>query len=205
MLSLSSAWAHGLSSARADLVLNTELMLKQSVWTSVLSAQLAAHHLAPGGTIVLTGALAAREGTPSMIGYGVAKAAVHQLTASLARAGSGLPAGSTALCICPVTLDTPMNRKYMPDADHSSWTPLETLTQCVVAGRGARGNRAAAAVRPRGAGWAAADAIGARGWGVFPPGGRRKILGWVEGVETPASGSLVEVVTTAGETRFTVA
>lgn len=28
-----------------------------------------------------------------------------------------------------ITLDTPMNRKYMPDSDFSKWTPLETLAQ----------------------------------------------------------------------------
>ena len=51
--------------------------------------------------------LQALEGTPGMIGYGMAKAAVHQLTASLASKGSGLPEGSTviltlaSLIICP--------------------------------------------------------------------------------------------------------
>jgi NAD(P)-dependent dehydrogenase (short-subunit alcohol dehydrogenase family) len=48
-----------------------------------------------------------------MVGYGAAKAAVHQMTKSLAAAGaqSGLPEGVTVLAILPVTLDTPMNRK----------------------------------------------------------------------------------------------
>lgn len=60
-----------------------------------------------------------------MIGYGLAKAAVHQMTKSLAESSSGLAKNSTVLAILPVTLDTPMNRKFIPDADHSSWTPLE--------------------------------------------------------------------------------
>lgn len=60
-----------------------------------------------------------------MIGYGMAKAAVHQMTKSLAESSSGLPKDSTVLAILPITLDTPMNRKFMPNADHSSWTPLE--------------------------------------------------------------------------------
>lgn len=60
-----------------------------------------------------------------MIGYGLAKSAVHHLTKSLAAPKSGLPKGSTVLTILPVTLDTPMNRKFMPDADHSTWTPLD--------------------------------------------------------------------------------
>lgn len=64
-----------------------------------------------------------------MIGYGMAKAAVHQLTKSLATENSGLPANSLAVSILPVTLDTPMNRKWMADADKSSWTPLEFVAE----------------------------------------------------------------------------
>ena len=36
---------------------------------------------------------------------------------SLACPGSGLPSSACALGLLPVTLDTPMNRKFMPDAD----------------------------------------------------------------------------------------
>ena len=50
-----------------------------------------------------------------MMGYGMAKAAVHQLTKSLADpVGAGLPEGAVTAAILPVTLDTPMNRKWMP-------------------------------------------------------------------------------------------
>jgi len=28
-----------------------------------------------------------------------------------------------------VTLSTPMNRKWMPDADHTVWTPLEFVAE----------------------------------------------------------------------------
>lgn len=31
----------------------------------------------------------------------------------------------------PVTLDTPMNRRDMPDADTSSWTPLDDIANWV--------------------------------------------------------------------------
>ena len=60
-----------------------------------------------------------------MIGYGLAKAAVHHLVQSLSADKSGLPKDSTVLAILPVTLDTPMNRKFMPRADFGSWTPLD--------------------------------------------------------------------------------
>ena len=59
-----------------------------------------------------------------MIGYGLAKAAVHQLVGSLAAPGSGMPEGSKTVAILPVTLDTPNNRKFIKGADTSTWTPL---------------------------------------------------------------------------------
>lgn len=64
-----------------------------------------------------------------MIGYGLAKAAVHHLTKSLAQKDSGLPDNASVLSILPVTLDTPMNRKWMPNADFSTWTPLEFVAE----------------------------------------------------------------------------
>ena len=52
-----------------------------------------------------------------MIGYGMAKAAIHQLVKSLSDpAQSGLPEGTFTAAILPITLDTPMNRKWMPNA-----------------------------------------------------------------------------------------
>ena len=44
-----------------------------------------------GGLLVLPGARPALKGTAGMMGYGMAKAAVHQLTKSLAEPKSGLP------------------------------------------------------------------------------------------------------------------
>lgn len=106
-------------------------MWRQSVWTSAISAAVAAHHLKDGGLLALTGAKPALEGTPGMIGYGMAKAAVHQLTRSLAGKDSGLPEGAVVVSILPVTLDTPMNRKWMPKADFSTWTPLAEVATLV--------------------------------------------------------------------------
>lgn len=64
-----------------------------------------------------------------MIGYGMAKAAVHQLVKSLAEDQSGLPPNSTVLALLPVTLDTPMNRKWMAKADFSTWTSMEWIAE----------------------------------------------------------------------------
>lgn len=121
-------------------------MWRQSVWSSLISTSVAANHLKIGGVLTLTGAKAALEGTPGeldfklspfflltllgMIGYGVAKSAVHHLTRSLAKDG-GLPDESVAIAILPITLDTPMNRKWMPNADFSTWTSLDFVAEYI--------------------------------------------------------------------------
>ena len=104
-------------------------MWKQSVWSSSISAALAAKHLKVGGCLVLPGAKPALGGTAGMMGYGMAKAAVHQLTKSLGDPKSGLPENATALALLPITLDTPMNRKWMPKADTSTWTSLDFVAE----------------------------------------------------------------------------
>lgn len=127
VICVAGGWAGG--NASKDLAKNADLMIKQSVWSSTISASVAAHFLKDGGVLTLTGAKPALDGTPGMIGYGLAKAAVHQLTKSLSTAGSGLPDNSLVISILPITLDTPMNRKWMPNADFSTWTPLEFVAE----------------------------------------------------------------------------
>ncbi|KAL3312467.1 hypothetical protein Ciccas_008940 [Cichlidogyrus casuarinus] len=126
---VAGGWAGG-NVASADFVQSIELVTKQSIFTSVIAAQVAAKHGAAGALLVLTGADAALKATPSMIGYGMVKAAVHQLTASLAK-DSSLPTHATRNAF-RVTLDTPMNRKFMPEQDTSSWTPMEYVSELLV-------------------------------------------------------------------------
>jgi len=124
IINMAGGWAGG-SASSPDFIKNADLMWKQSVWSSTISAALAAKHLKTGGCLVLPGAKPALEGTAGMMGYGMAKAAVHQLTKSLGDKKSGLPENSVALALLPITLDTPMNRKWMPKADTTTWTSLE--------------------------------------------------------------------------------
>jgi dihydropteridine reductase len=123
IICVAGGWAGG--NATKDLAKNTDLMIKQSVLSSIISATVASHFLKENAVLTLTGAKPALAGTPGMIGYGMAKAAVHQLTKSLASEGSGMPNDSFVASILPITLDTPMNRKWMANADFSTWTPLE--------------------------------------------------------------------------------
>eukprot|EP00112_Aurelia_sp_Birch-Aquarium-sp1_P008355 Seg1917.3 transcript_id=Seg1917.3/GoldUCD/mRNA.D3Y31 product="Dihydropteridine reductase" protein_id=Seg1917.3/GoldUCD/D3Y31 len=124
VLCVAGGWAGGNAKSK-NFIKNSDLMWKQSVWTSSISAAIASNHLKDGGLLTLPGAQPALGGTAGMIGYGMAKAAIHQLTYSLANDKSGLPAGSTVATILPTTLDTVMNRKGMPNADFSSWTTLD--------------------------------------------------------------------------------
>ena len=128
VLCVAGGWAGG-NAAHADFIKNSDLMWKQSVWSSTIAAAIASKHMKEGGLLTLTGAKPALAGTPGMIGYGMAKAAVMQLVKSLAAEGGGLPNNATVVAILPVTLDTPMNRKWMPKADHSTWTPLEYVAE----------------------------------------------------------------------------
>ncbi|KAH7727080.1 CBN-QDPR-1 protein [Aphelenchoides avenae] len=128
ILCVAGGWAGG-NAGNKDFIKNADLVWKQSVWSSAISARVAAQFLKPNGLLQLTGAAAATDGTPGMIGYGAAKAAVHQMVKSLAAPESGLPEKATVLAILPVTLDTAMNRKWMPKADFSTWTPLDFIAE----------------------------------------------------------------------------
>ncbi|ORZ20832.1 hypothetical protein BCR41DRAFT_334636 [Lobosporangium transversale] len=127
---VAGGWAGG-NAASDELFATSELMWKQSVHSSLVAAHLASKYLKSGGLLTLTGAYPAQKGTPFMIGYGMAKAAVHQLVASLAGPDSGIPADATVNAILPVTLDTPMNRSGMPNADFTSWTPCNEVAETI--------------------------------------------------------------------------
>jgi len=123
---VAGGWAGGNAQ---DIVAGADSMWKQSVFPSVISASVGAKYLKEGGLISLPGAQPALEGTPGMMGYGMAKAAVHQLVQSLAGKNSGLPSNSCVVATLPVTLDTPMNRKWMSSADMTTWTTLEFMAE----------------------------------------------------------------------------
>lgn len=124
---VAGGWIGG--SASKDLVKNSDTMWNSSVISSLISTSLAVKHLNEGGILQLAGAKAALEGTPNMIGYGLAKNAVHYLTKCLANPNSGLPKNATVVSILPSTLDTPLNRKWMPNGDFTTWTPLEFVAE----------------------------------------------------------------------------
>ncbi|MCB9377336.1 MAG: SDR family NAD(P)-dependent oxidoreductase [Holophagales bacterium] len=82
------------------------------------------------GTIVNVGSRGALRGDAGVVAYSVAKAAVVRLTESLAAEGKGN--GMRANCVLPGTIDTPANRKAMPDADFSTWVDLDALVDAML-------------------------------------------------------------------------
>lgn len=73
-----------------------------------------------GGRIVTVAAEPALDrGAEKMGAYAATKAAVVSLTGTLAREGG--PHGITANAVAPRIIDTPANRRSMPDADTSTW------------------------------------------------------------------------------------
>ena len=130
ILNVAGGWAGG-SASSPQLLANADLMWKQSVWSSLIASSLASRYLTENGLLTLPGAACAINSapTPGMLGYGMAKAAVHQLVKSLSHPDAGLPRNTHTLALAPIMLDTPMNRKWMPDADTSTWTSLTFIAE----------------------------------------------------------------------------
>ncbi len=82
-----------------------------------------------GAAIVNIGAAAAAKAEAGMGAYAASKGAVARLTESLAAevAGSDL----TVNAVLPTILDTPTNRKDMPDADFTQWVRPEDVADVI--------------------------------------------------------------------------
>ncbi len=83
-----------------------------------------------GGRIINVSARAAEQGKGKMGPYCASKAAVLTLTESLAAENKFH--NINVNCILPGTIDTPQNRKDMPDADFDKWVPPAALADVVM-------------------------------------------------------------------------
>lgn len=81
------------------------------------------------GRIVLVSSRTAREGRSGQAAYAVAKAGVAVLAETIAEENRGLDV--TANVVAPSTLDTPANRKAMPDSDFGSWVPPDDVAASI--------------------------------------------------------------------------
>ena len=82
-----------------------------------------------GGRIVNVAARPAVEPVGGMLAYTTSKAGVASLTQCLAREVA--TEGITVNAILPAIMDTPGNRKAMPDADHASWPKTDEIAAAI--------------------------------------------------------------------------
>ena len=72
---------------------------------------------------MFTGAAAVFEGPVNYAyAYSISKSATHALALQMAER-TEIPVSSTVVTILPKIIDSPMNRKDMPDADFTKWAP----------------------------------------------------------------------------------
>ena len=107
-------------------------MIDANLKTAVLASRAAARQMATrgGGAIVNVSARAALGSGEKISAYAASKRALLQLTEAMA--AELAPAGVTVNAVLPSTIDTPANRKAMPDADFSAWTKPEDIARVIL-------------------------------------------------------------------------
>lgn len=100
-------------------------MYAMNVRTALNVCRAALPHLAGSASIVNVGAGAADKAGMGMGAYAASKAGVHRLTEALAEELKDK--GTRVNAILPSIIDTPANRKDMPDADFASWVKTDEL------------------------------------------------------------------------------
>lgn len=104
-----------------DLNAKTVFLMSRAVIPTMLAQQ--------SGKIVSIAARAALQGKAEMGPYVASKMAVIRLTETMAAELKG--SHINVNCILPGTIDTPANRRDMPDADYSKWVAPESLAGVV--------------------------------------------------------------------------
>lgn len=94
-------------------------MYRMNLRTTIASSRAVLPHLQSGSAIVNVGAAAVASPGAGMASYAASKAGVAALTESLADELRGK--GIRVNAVLPTIIDTPTNRKDMPDADTSTW------------------------------------------------------------------------------------
>lgn len=116
-------------------------MLEMNLYPVLAAGYAANRFMANEGLFVAIGATPALSATPGMLAYGLSKVGVHHFVQTLGETtGKAVTTRSkrqkarrlrknseyldtlSVIGILPTTLDTPTNRKQMPDADFDDWT-----------------------------------------------------------------------------------
>jgi len=106
------------------------MMMQINFFTALNGCQAVVDHMNANGfgRIVNFGAAAVESGLGTALPYIISKAAVQGLTLTLAQE---VQPGVTCNIVIPTTIDTPANRKAMPDADVSDWTSPMSIAETV--------------------------------------------------------------------------
>jgi NAD(P)-dependent dehydrogenase (short-subunit alcohol dehydrogenase family) len=84
-----------------------------------------------GGRIVNVAARPAVQPAPGMVAYAASKAAVASITQSLA--AEVVAENILVNAVLPSMMDTPANRKAMPDADFTTWPKVGEVAEAILA------------------------------------------------------------------------
>jgi len=117
---------HDTTDAIWDLMINTNARAFLNVARAVIPPMMRAG----GGKIVAVGALGAQRGQANMGAYAASKRAFEALVESLS--AEQRANGINVNAVLPSIIDTPANRRDMPDADHSQWVSASELAQVIV-------------------------------------------------------------------------
>ena len=107
-----------------------QAMWNMNVVTCFLACREAIRRFDGGGRLVNVAARPAVVPTGGMVAYSVSKAAVAALTLALSEEVKGQ--GVLINAILPSIIDTPANRRAMPNADFSSWPTPAELARAIV-------------------------------------------------------------------------
>lgn len=109
-----------------------ERMFALNLTTALNASRAALPHLkaSAAGRIVNVGSAAALKSAAGMGAYAASKSAVHRLTESLAEELKNTSV--TVNAVLPSIIDTPANRKDMPDADPAKWVAPADLAEVIL-------------------------------------------------------------------------
>jgi 3-oxoacyl-[acyl-carrier protein] reductase len=106
-------------------------MHRLNLLTALNASRAAIPHLtaSKAGRIINIGAMGALQAGAGMGPYAASKAGVHRLTETLA---AELKGKITVNAVLPSTIDTPANRRDMPNADFSKWVTPDELASVIL-------------------------------------------------------------------------
>lgn len=128
--SLVGGWAGGTPVEEVHDLSVLDRMLRLNLRTATAVAAEGLRHMGDaGGRLVLVSSKTALVPAAGQAAYSAAKAGVLSLVATLGKELAGT--GRTANALVPDVIDTPANRRAMPDADPSRWLPPRSIGEVI--------------------------------------------------------------------------